>query len=285
MTIKTLRGMVNNMKLAKTIRLGILVVLILGITGAILISFPSSGSVPAGNQFALGSLNSKDSLSKRMPQGVFPLGKLFVPKLAQAPVVSNNSTQIAINYHAQQDPDWCDPADIEMWLQADGVSFAADGDYTAQQGFWSYETSNNDGYSIAEWNASPYAVAVTLDHFGGWSDIGDEPQPTANAAGEGITYSIAVKNQPVIVMVGGGTHYVLITGVTLSSAGVNAPPEAVTFDDPLAYGVAGSPPSGSDGSQTMDWTDFSSWYTANTSHGGVWAGQWVLIAAGIPLVG
>jgi hypothetical protein len=30
---------------------------------------------------------------------------------------------------------------------------------------------------------------------------------------------------------------------------------------------------------------FRAWYTAKSTHGGVWAGQWVLIAAGIPLVG
>jgi hypothetical protein len=35
----------------------------------------------------------------------------------------------------------------------------------------------------------------------------------------------------------------------------------------------------------MSWDDFTDWYTANTNHGGVWAGEWVLIAAGIPLVG
>jgi hypothetical protein len=35
----------------------------------------------------------------------------------------------------------------------------------------------------------------------------------------------------------------------------------------------------------MSWDDFTAWYTANTAHGGVWAGQWVVIAAGIPLAG
>jgi hypothetical protein len=35
----------------------------------------------------------------------------------------------------------------------------------------------------------------------------------------------------------------------------------------------------------MSWDDFTDWYTPNTNHGGIWAGQWVLIAAGIPLVG
>ncbi len=207
------------------------------------------------------------------------------PALAVAPQITAAEVQIPITYHSQQDPDWCDPADIEMWLQADGVPLPSGGDHAIQQQFWAYETANNDGYTIAQWNASPYAVASTLNYYGGWTDIGDDPQPTADAAGVVISYSLDVLHQPVIVMVGAGTHYVLVTGVRLSSAGADAPPLEVTVDDPLAYGVGASLPSGSDGTQVFSWDDFTSWYTATTNHGGVWAGQWVLIAAGMPLVG
>jgi hypothetical protein len=207
------------------------------------------------------------------------------PELAGAPLVTAGEVQIPIIYHSQQDPDWCDPADIEMWLQADGVSLPVGDEHAIQQQFWTYETDNNDGYTIAQWNASPYAVASTLDHYGGWSDIGDQPQPTADAAGLVISYSLDVLHQPVIVMVGAGTHYVLVTGAELGPAGAAAPPLAVTVDDPLAYGVGASPPAGTDGTEVLGWGDFTDWYTANTNHGGVWAGQWVIIAAGIPLVG
>jgi hypothetical protein len=206
------------------------------------------------------------------------------PTLAVAPLVTLSEAQIPITYHSQQDGDWCDPTDIEMWLQADGVPLHGLDDYAIQQGFWNYELANNDGYTLSQWNASPYAVAVTLDRFGGWDDIGDAPQPTADAAGVVISYSLDMLQQPVIVMVGQGTHYVLVTGVTLSAAGTDAPPLSVTVDDPLAYGVGGTPPAGSNGTETMSWDDFTDWYTPNTNHGGVWAGQWVLIAAGIPLV-
>jgi hypothetical protein len=211
--------------------------------------------------------------------------------LAEAPLVTPAGIQLDVTYHSQQGGDWCDPADIEMWLQADGVNvvesddYWASEDYDVQQRFWNYETLDNDGYTVSQWNASPYAVAVTLDHFGGWTDIGDEPQPTADAAGAVISQSLYDLQQPVIVMVGGGIHYVLITGVQLGAAGSDGPPLSVTFDNPEAFGVGGTPPAGSDGSQTMSWDDFTDWYTANTSHGGVWAGQWVLIAAGIPLIG
>ncbi|MGD0447812.1 MAG: hypothetical protein ABSB36_04255 [Candidatus Dormibacteria bacterium] len=207
------------------------------------------------------------------------------PTLAGSPLVNFSEVQIPITYHSQQDGDWCDPTDIEMWLQADGVPLHGLDDYAIQQGFWNYELANNDGYTLSQWNASPYAVALTLDHFGGWDDIGDDPQPTAEAAGVVISYSLDMLEQPVIVMVGGGVHYVLVTGVDLSAAGADAPPLSVTIDDPLAYGVSGTPPAGSDGTETMSWDDFTDWYTANTAHGGVWAGEWVLIAAGIPLIG
>jgi hypothetical protein len=207
------------------------------------------------------------------------------PALAEAPAVTLSSAQINLAYHSQQDGDWCDPADIEMWLLADGVAVHGLDDYAIQQRFWNYELANNDGYTLAQWNASPYAVAATLDQFGGWNDIGDAPQPTAEAAGVVISYSLDMLQQPVIVMVGGGVHYVLVTGVTLSAAGVNAPPLSVTVDDPLAFGVGATPPAGSNGSEVMSWDDFTAWYTPNTAHGGIWANQWVLIAAGIPLAG
>jgi hypothetical protein len=207
------------------------------------------------------------------------------PGLAEPPSVQLTQVQLPITYHPQQTGDWCDPADIEMWFQADGIGMSGLDDYAIQERFWNYELANNDGYTLAQWNASPYAVAVTLDHFSGWEDIGDDPQPTVQAAGTVISYSLDVLQQPVIVMVGAGTHYVLVTGVTLGPGGADAPPVAVSIDDPLAYGVATGPPAGTGASEEMSWDDFTSWYTPNTNHGGVWANQYVLIAAGIPLVG
>jgi hypothetical protein len=194
-------------------------------------------------------------------------------------------TRITVAYHAQQDPDWCDPADIEMWLQAEGIPLPSNDDHSIQQMLWDFETSNNDGYTVSQWNASPYAVAVTLDRYGGWTDVGDAPQPSADAAGIVISKSLAIQHQPVIVMVGGGTHYILVTGVALGPGGVAAPPTQVTYADPLAYGVGGSPPPGLDGTSTVSWAQFTTWYTANTAHGGIWAGDWVLIATMVPLVG
>ncbi|HXZ99983.1 MAG TPA: hypothetical protein VEK76_06495 [Candidatus Binatia bacterium] len=250
-------------------------------------STPSTGSAAGtGTVAAAATLDGDGAATGALAEALS--GSRATPAVAAAPTpppLAPLGGEVAVTYHAQQDPDWCDPADIEMWLQADGIPLPASDDYDVQQAFWSYETDNNDGYTISEWNASPYAVAVTLDDYGGWSDIGDAPQPSADAAGVVISNSLAVQHQPVIVMVGGGTHYVLVTGVTLSSSGADAPPVQVKVANPLAFGVGGSPPAGSDGTRTMSWNDFTAWYTANTAHGGVWSGQWVLIAQGIPLVG
>ena len=260
---------------------------------AVLVPWDARATSPTGDQAAVHSPSTSVLAIRRLATArpvpaptATPVPKpATTPTLAETPLVSLSGVQIPIAYHSQQDGDWCDPTDIEMWLQADGVSLHGLDDYAIQQGFWNHELANNDGFTLSEWNASPYAVAVTLDRFGGWDEIGDDPQPTADAAGVVISHSLDILQQPVIVMVGGGVHYVLVTGVTLSAAGADAPPLSVTVDDPLAYGVSGTPPAGSNGTETMSWDDFTDWYTANTNHGGVWAGEWVLIAAGIPLVG
>ena len=194
------------------------------------------------------------------------------------------SVTLAVTYHSQQDPDWCDPADLQMWMQADGVTLPPGDDHAIQQKLWDYELSHNDGYTVQQWDASPYAVAVTLNHFASRSDIGDAPQPSLEAAGIQISRSLTVSHEPVIVMLGGGAHYVLITGAALGPDGTEAPPVEVTVDDPLKYGVGGTSPDPSRGT-TMSWDQFAGSYTANTNHGGIWADKWVLIAPGISLEG
>ena len=75
----------------------------------------------------------------------------------------------------------------------------------------------------------------------------------------------------------------LVTGVELGPNGAAAPPVAVTLANPSSSGSAAPPPPGSNGAVTMSWATFAAWYTPNTHHGGIWAGQWVLIANGIDL--
>jgi len=164
------------------------------------------------------------------------------------------------------------PTDIEMWLQADGVSLHG---LTTTPSNRASGTTSSQQRRLHPLGVErlPYAVAVTLDRFGGWDDIGDAPQPTADAAGVVISHSLDILQQPVIVMVGGGVHYVLVTGVTLSAAGADAPPSRSPSTTRSPTGQR-HPPAGSNGTETMSWDDFTDWYTANTNHGGVWAGEW-----------
>lgn len=120
---------------------------------------------------------------------------------------------LPLNFHRQMTNYWCDPAIIQSWTEyLTGATF---GDDTAiQSAIWDYELSNNLGYSVEQWDASPYAMAATLkwlnpgqgfNHF-----IYDDPL----AATKALAYFIAApQGQPAIAVIRGGTHYILVKGV------------------------------------------------------------------------
>ena len=71
---------------------------------------------------------------------------------------------LSVPVHRQMTRIWCDPADLQSWLEYDlGQSL---GDQTpVQQSFWDWELSHNAGYTVDQWDASPFAVAsATLTH-------------------------------------------------------------------------------------------------------------------------
>ena len=196
------------------------------------------------------------------------------------------SVQLAVSFHAQQDPNWCDPADLQTWLQFDGVPLPPGDDHAVQASLWDYEIAHNDGFSLAQWSASPYAVAATFDHLSGRTDIGDAAFTSVDPAGVRIAQSIAVLHEPLIALVDNGTHYILLTGVTFGPGGAAAPPASVTVYDPwtIAPTRGGYPAMGQ--GTTWDWSSFVERFTPDaTSDPGIWSGHWVLIAAGLPLAG
>ncbi len=191
---------------------------------------------------------------------------------------------VPVTFHAQQDPDWCDPADVQMWLQAVGVDLPVSSDTAIQNSIWNVEIANNDGFSLEQWHASPYAVAVALNAFGAPLPVGDAAFDDIQSAGAAISRAVAVDHQPVIALVDNGTHYLLITGVLLGPGGVEAPPEYVTVYDPWTYASdrSGYPAMGQ-GSR-WDWVTFSTRFTRDsTVDPGIWSGRWTLIASGLPL--
>ncbi|HEU4792202.1 MAG TPA: hypothetical protein VFS96_00960 [Nitrolancea sp.] len=194
------------------------------------------------------------------------------------------SVQLPVRFHAQQDPIWCDPADIQMWLELIGAPLPGDDDTSIQRAIWDYEISHNAGYTLDEWAASPYAVASALNHYAGRTDVGDLPFSDFEQAGIRISRSIAIDHQPVIALVDDGTHYILINGVVLGPGGASAPPIAVTVEDPWTQAPTrvGYPAMGQ--GTRLDWETFATRFTVDSSRDpGIWSGKWVLIASGIPL--
>jgi len=204
---------------------------------------------------------------------------------APDPVVTPRTVALAVHMHSQQDPDWCDPADLQTWLELDGVTQPADA-VGAQRAIWNYEIAHNDGFTLAQWHASPYAVAAAFDHFANRTDVGDQVYDRVEDAGLVIARSIAQRHEPVIALIDDGNHYVLVSGVTLGSGGVTAPPLSVTVHDPWADGPMrlGYPALGL--TVEMGWSDFARHLSPDDPHDvGIWSGHRVLIAAGLPLRG
>lgn len=205
----------------------------------------------------------------------------YAPELFNAGPLAHT---VPITFHAQQDPDWCDPADVQMWLDSSGVALAGRSDADVQRSIWNYEISHNDGFSLQQWHASPYAVAAALNAFGAPQPVGDASFDDIQIAGVVIARSLAVLHQPLIALVDDGNHYVLITGVVLGPGGVDSPPKSVTVYDPWTISARrGSYPAMGQGTE-WDWVTFSTRFNRDSTHdGGIWSGKWTLIAAGLPL--
>ena len=139
-----------------------------------------------------------------------------------APAVGDQTSvfdlDLSIPYHNQLTSIWCDPADLQSWYEFDtGKPLAPS--YTAQQQFWNWELAHNDGFTVQQWDASPFAVASAahqwqpshgFNHF-----IYDDP----TAATKMMAWLLANPNyrEPSIATIWWGDHYVLVRGVRATS--------------------------------------------------------------------
>jgi uncharacterized protein YraI len=121
---------------------------------------------------------------------------------------------LTLSYSRQLTPVWCDPADVEMWLHyrqgdAGGPSRAV------QSAIWDWETTHNAGFSVDQWDCSPYAVASAahqwmpntgFDHF-----VYDDPLDGSRT----LAWLLANPRyaEPSIALIWRGLHYVLVRGV------------------------------------------------------------------------
>jgi len=130
---------------------------------------------------------------------------------ASAPVFD---LDLPLPYHRQMTPVWCDPADIQTWLEFDlGQSLGAD--TAIQQQFWNWELAHNAGFSVQQWDASPYAIASAahqwlpsrgFDHF-----IYDDPMQATRVAA--WVLANPKYHEPSVATIWWGDHYILLRGV------------------------------------------------------------------------
>lgn len=121
---------------------------------------------------------------------------------------------LEVPFHRQETAVWCDPADLQSWIEYVRGQTLGDS-ASAQQDIWDWELGHNAGYTEDEWNASPFAVASAahqwmpergFNHF-----IYDDPvQATATMA---WLLANPEYRQPSIALIWWSDHYVLVRGV------------------------------------------------------------------------
>jgi hypothetical protein len=121
---------------------------------------------------------------------------------------------LSVPIHRQLTRVWCDPADLQSWVEFDQGQTLGDS-YPAQQHFWDWELGHNAGFTVDQWDASPFAVASAahqwlptrgFNHF-----IYDDPvQATATAA---WVLANPAYHEPAVANIWWGDHYVLVRGV------------------------------------------------------------------------
>src|SRR5581483_7175073 len=119
---------------------------------------------------------------------------------------------LPLPYAPQLTDVWCDPADIEMWMGYHQLA-ANIPNYGRQRALWDWETTHNAGFTVDQWDCSPFAVAsaadqwmpgLGFDHFG----YDDAAQGTRLLA-----WLLAARREPSIALIWRGLHYVLLRGV------------------------------------------------------------------------
>jgi hypothetical protein len=109
---------------------------------------------------------------------------------------------------------WCEAADIEMWMAHHGQASDIP-NYARQQRIWDWELANNAGFTVDQWNCSPFAAASAA-HFQ-MPDLGFEhcryDDPMAGSRMLAWQLAHPEQREPAIALIWRGGHYVLVRGV------------------------------------------------------------------------
>jgi uncharacterized protein YraI len=125
---------------------------------------------------------------------------------------------LAVPFHRQLNRIWCDPADLEMWREY-RTGRAAESSQAFQQSAWDWELAHNGGFTVDQWDCSPYAVASAADHLmpglGFDHFVYDDPEVATRT----VAWLLAnpAYREPSIATIWRGDHYVLVRGVRASA--------------------------------------------------------------------
>src|SRR5579864_8838712 len=120
-----------------------------------------------------------------------------------------------IPYARQLTSIWCDPADIEMWLGYHQGLPGNGGTRALQSAVWDWETTHNAGFSVDQWDCSPYAVASAASHWMTDASFDHFLYDDALAGSRVLAWMLAnaQMREPSVALIWRGLHYVLVRGV------------------------------------------------------------------------
>jgi hypothetical protein len=177
---------------------------------------PVVGTLPVGSTVdLLGSSASGAWWRSASDAGVGYVNADWLEPTGQPTASGTFDLDLPIPYARQLNDIWCDPADLEMWLSYRQGRGTGGGTRALQSSIWDWETSHNAGFSVDQWDCSPYAVASAASHV--MPDTGfdhftyDDPLSGSRV----LAWLLANPNyrEPSIALIWRGLHYVLVRGV------------------------------------------------------------------------
>ena len=122
---------------------------------------------------------------------------------------------LPIPYARQLTNIWCDPADLEMWMSYRQSRDSGGGTRALQSAIWDWETAHNAGFSVDQWDCSPYAVASAATHWMPDASFDHFTYDDPLAASRVLAWLLAnpAMHEPSIALIWRGLHYVLVRGV------------------------------------------------------------------------
>jgi len=121
---------------------------------------------------------------------------------------------LPIPYARQLNGIWCDPADLEMWMSYRQGRDSGGGTRALQSAIWDWETAHNAGFSVDQWDCSPYAVASAATHWMPDARFDHFTYDDALAGSRVLAWLLAnpAMREPSIALIWRGLHYVLVRG-------------------------------------------------------------------------